>query len=84
MDTLPYETDFDKQVLDMVKNVQLPLFNPTAASVSPWISYTSLTTLFDKFYLPVLYGRSDLDTAMKTINEEVEILVDEGKELMGE
>lgn len=84
MDTLPYETEFDKQTLDMVKNVQLPLFNPTAASVSPWISYTSLTTLFDKFYLPVLYGKSDLKSAMKTINEEVEILVEEGKELMGE
>lgn len=84
MDTLPYETEFDKQTLDMVKNVQLPAFNPTAASVNPWISYTSLTTLFDKFYLPVLYDRSTLEDAMKVINEEVEILVEEGKELMGD
>lgn len=84
MDTLPYETDFDKQTLDMVKNYQLSTFDPTAVSVSPWISYTSLTTLFDKFYLPVLYDRSTLENAMKTINEEVEILVEEGKELMGD
>ena len=84
MDTLPYETEFDKQTLDMVKNYQLSTFDPTAASVSPWISYTSLTTLFDKFYLPVLYGKSTLENAMKTINSEVEVLVEEGKELMGE
>lgn len=84
MDTLPYETEFDKQTLDMVKNYQLTTFSPTAVSVSPWISYTSLTTLFDKFYLPVLYGKSTLEDAMKTINEEVKVLVEEGKELMGE
>lgn len=83
MDTLPYETDFDKQALDMVTNYQLETFNPTAVNVCPWISYTSLTTLFDKFYLPVLYDRSTLDEAMKTINEEVEILIEEGKELVG-
>ena len=83
MDTLPYETEFDKQILDVV-NYQLTTFDPTAASVSPWISYTSLTTLFDKFYLPVLYNKSTLENAMKTINEEVEILTEEGKELMGE
>lgn len=84
MDTLPYETEFDKQTLDVVKDCMLPNFDPTAASVSPWISYTSLTTLFDKFYLPVLYGKTTLESAMKTINGEVEVLVEEGKELMGE
>ncbi len=81
--TLPCETEFDKQVLDVVQNYQLKKFDPTAVSVCPWISYTSLSTLFDKFYLPVLYNRSDLDSAMKTINEETEILIEEGKELMG-
>jgi len=83
VDTLPYETEFDKQVLDVVKNYQLNHFDPISVSVCPWISYTSLTTLFDKFYLPVLYGKSTLDDAMKTINKETEILISEGKELVG-
>lgn len=83
MDTLPYETDFDKQVLDVVKNYQLQNFDPISVSVCPWISYTSLTTLFDKFYLPVLYNKGTLDNAMKTINSETEILIQEGKELVG-
>lgn len=84
VDTLPNESAFDKQVLNVVQNVQLPMFEATGAMVNPWISYTSLTTLFDKFYLPVLYEKSTLKKAMTTINEEVEILIDEGKELMGD
>ena len=42
-----------------------------------------LTTLFDKFYLPVLYDKSTLKDAMKTINKETEILISEGKDLVG-
>lgn len=83
MDTLPRETDFDNQILDVIENYQLKNFDPTSITVCPWISYTSLTTLFDKFYLPVLYGKNSLDSAMKTINSETEILVQEGKELVG-
>lgn len=83
MDTLPSESDFDKQILDVVKNYQLNNFDPVSVSVCPWISYTSLTTLFDKFYLPVLYGKSTLEDAMKTINKETEILISEGKDLVG-
>ena len=83
MDTLPYETEFDKQALDVVKNYQLNNFDPVSVSVCPWISYTSLTTLFDKFYLPVLYNKSTLADAMKTINKETELLISEGKDLVG-
>lgn len=83
MDTLPYETEFDKQALGVVKNYQLNNFDPVSVSVCPWISYTSLTTLFDKFYLPVLYNKSTLADAMKTINKETELLISEGKDLVG-
>jgi ABC-type glycerol-3-phosphate transport system substrate-binding protein len=83
MDTLPNETEFDKQILATV-NKQLETFSPTSARVCPWVSYTSITTLFDKFYLPVLYKKSTLEQAVKTINSEIDILVEEGKELMGE
>lgn len=83
MDTLPSESDFDKQLLSTI-NKQLESFDPAAAKVCPWISYTSLKTLFDKFYLPVLYNKGTLEDAVKTIDQEIDILVGEGKELMGD
>lgn len=79
---LPYESDFDKQVLDVVKNYQIPSLDLTPM-ICPYISYTSLSTLFDKYYLPVLFGRDNLGNALETINDETEILISEGKELVG-
>lgn len=82
-DTLPKDDAFDKQLLSVLQDYQIPHFAPTDAKVCPWISYVSLNTLFDKFYLPILYGKTDLDTAMKTIDSETKILIEEGKELVG-
>ena len=79
---LPYETEFDKQALDVVKNYQINSLD-LSPMICPYISYTSLSTLFDKYYLPILFGRDNLDNAMKTINSETEILIGEGKELVG-
>lgn len=82
-DTLPKTSEFDKQIMDVVTNYQMNTFD-VSMSVSPYINYSSLTTLFDKYYLPVLYGRGSLEDGLKTINKEVELLVEEGKELTGE
>ena len=83
VDTLPNVSEFDKQLLDVVKNYQMNTVD-LSPSVSPYINYTSLSTLFDKYYLPVLYGRNNLTDALKTINHETELLVEEGKQLMGD
>ena len=80
--TLPYETAFDKQTLDVVKNVQIDTLD-LSPRICPYITYRSLTTLFDKYYLPVLYKRSTLDEAMESINREAEILIKEAKEVAG-
>ena len=80
--TLPYETEFDKQTLDVVKNVQIDTLD-LSPRICPYITYRSLTTLFDKYYLPVLYKRSTLDEAMESINREAEILIKEAKEVAG-
>ena len=79
---LPYETAFNKQTLDVVTNYQLPNVDMTTR-VCPYINYSGLIALFDKYYLPVLYGRENLDDALKTINQETEILIKEGKDLVG-
>lgn len=78
---LPNVTDFDKQLLETV-NYQMQTLDLTP-SISPYINYTSLSTLFDKYYVPVLYGQSTLEDALSTINKETEILIEEGKELSG-
>lgn len=82
MEKLPYKTDFDKQTLDVVLNYQIGSLD-LSPGICPYISYTSLNTLFDKYYLPVLYKKSTLDEAVKNVNKETVILVEEGKELVG-
>lgn len=81
-DELPYETEFNKQTLDVVKDYQLPNVN-LSAKVCPYINYSGLIALFDKYYLPVLFGQGNLDEALDTINKETEILIKEGKDLVG-
>ena len=79
---LPYETAFNKQTLDVVKNYQLDNVDLTSR-VCPYINYSGLIALFDKYYLPVLFGKENLENALKTINKETEILIKEGKDLVG-
>lgn len=82
MEKLPYKTEFDKQTLDVVLDYQIDTLD-LSPGICPYISYTSLNTLFDKYYLPVLYEKSTLDEAVKNVNKETVILVEEGKELVG-
>lgn len=77
---LPTATEFDKQLLDTVMNYQMKTLDLTP-SISQYINYTSLSTLFDKYYVPVLYDQSNLEDALSTIDSETKILIEEGKDL---
>ena len=79
---LPTETPLQQQSLSVVTNYQMGTLDLTP-SICPYINYSSMTALFDKYYLPVLFEREDFDEAMKTINLEAEILIEEGKNLVG-
>lgn len=79
---LPDETEFNKQTLKVVTDYQFNTLD-LSPQICPYISYGSLTALFDKYYLPVLFGKSTLSDALKTINSETEILIEEGKDLVG-
>ena len=81
-DVLPTESELQKQSLGVVTNYQMKTLD-LSPKICPYISYSSLTALFDKYYLPVLFDREDLDKALKTINKETEILIKEGKDLVG-
>jgi ABC-type glycerol-3-phosphate transport system substrate-binding protein len=78
---LPKETDFDKQTLETAK-AQINTLDLTPKT-NPYIPYTSVTNLFDKYYVPYLYGKSTLKEAMQKINYNTKILIGEGKDLMG-
>lgn len=79
---LPKDTELQRQSLGVVENYQFKTLNLTP-QICPYISYASMIALFDQYYLPVLFGREELDGALKTINSEAEILIQEGKELVG-
>lgn len=81
-DVLPAESELQKQSLGVVTNYQMKTLD-LSPKICPYISYSSLTALFDKYYLPVLFDRENLDEALKTINKETEILIKEGKDLVG-
>ena len=78
---LPSESEFDKQLLETV-DYQIQTLDITPRT-NPYISYSSLIALFDKYYVPVLFEKNTLDDALKTINKEAALLSQEGKELLG-
>lgn len=80
-DKLPSESAFDQQLLQTV-STQIERLD-ISPRTNPYISYSSLTALFDKYYVPVLFEKSTLDEALKTINKEAALLSQEGKELLG-
>ncbi len=79
---LPKDTEVQRQSLAVVENYQFGVLDLTPR-VCPYITYASMIALFDQYYLPVLFGRDKLDDALKTINSEAEILIEEGKALVG-
>lgn len=79
---LPQATELQRQALGVVENYQLGTLDLTP-KICPYITYASMTALFDQYYLPVLFGRAELEGALETIQSEAEILIQEGKELVG-
>ncbi len=46
--------------------------------VNPYVAYTGLSSTFQKYYWPAVYGEYTFDEAIETIASEIQILVDEG------
>lgn len=79
---LPKNTELQRRSLEVVENYQLEVLDLTP-KICPYITYASMIAAFDQYYLPVLFGRDKLDNALQTINSETEILIEEGKKLVG-
>lgn len=74
---LPSDSVLEQQALE-VTSYQVEHMDATPR-VNPFILYTGLTSTFDKNYNLVLYGKTDLDSALKTIDEDLKYLIEEGK-----
>ncbi len=50
---------------------------------NPYVNASSIEASFNKYYIPALYGEMTLDEALKAMEEDIEILISEGKEIAG-
>jgi multiple sugar transport system substrate-binding protein len=81
LDLLPQNTNFDKQTLEVLKS-ELNVYSDKVV-YNPYISNVTLNGLFDKYFVPVLYGKGTLDEACANIEKEANTLIAEGKEIAG-
>lgn len=73
---LPDDSAPRKQFLDVTLK-QLDNFS-TAPRVSNYCLYSGFSAAFDKQYNMYLYGKTTLDAAMKKVDSDVELLIEEG------
>ena len=73
---LPEATAAQKQWKDVTLR-QLSNYS-TDARVSPFVLYNAATTTFSKYYNLFLYDKADLNSTLKKISGQLDILVEEG------
>lgn len=80
---LPKTTALDQKVLNTLdKEFAAYEAKPLKVRTNPYISYTSLLGLFDRYYTPVLFGQSTLTEALSAIDKETALLISEGLDLI--
>lgn len=50
----------------------------TFATVNPYVTNASVSGVMEKYFTPLLYGQYTFDEAMKLIESELQLLIDEG------
>ena len=82
-DLLPKTTTLDQTVLATLdKEFEAYETKQLKVRTNPYISYTSLLGLFDRYYTPVLFGQSTLTDALASIDQETQLLISEGLDLI--
>lgn len=79
---LPRKTDFDKKCIESTER-DLKNLN-TDMRINPYINTASIEASFNKYYMPALYGKTTLEEALKSIEDDIKNLVSEGKEIVGD
>lgn len=81
-DLLPGETEFDRQTRDSAieagENLKIDI------RINPYVGATAVSAAIDKYYIPALYDTMTLEDALRSADEELTLLIEEGKEIVGE
>jgi len=80
IDLLPQETNFDKQTHSVIED---DLLNLMTLPYNPFMSATALGTILDKYLTPVYFGKDTLDGAIEKVTKEVNIQIQENKDIVG-
>ncbi|WP_274650903.1 ABC transporter substrate-binding protein [Paenibacillus humicola] len=78
---LPNTTEFDKSTLAFVNN-ELK-YADKFIGYNPYISAQAAASLFDKHFSPVYFGKSTVDEAASKITNDMNVLIQEGKDVLG-
>ncbi|MDQ0090742.1 multiple sugar transport system substrate-binding protein [Paenibacillus anaericanus] len=81
MTLLPQDTDFNKMSYDFVQN-ELK-YSEGYLPFNPFLSYQAVNSVFDKHFTPVYFDKDTVDGAAKKMTEELNTLINEGKQLIG-
>jgi|GEM_PF-808867 len=81
MELLPKETDFDRMNFEFIQN-ELK-YNDRALPFNPYLTYQAVDSVFQKYFTPVYYNKDTVDGAAKKITEELNVLIREGMQLLG-
>jgi multiple sugar transport system substrate-binding protein len=78
---LPQDTPFLKMAYESV--LDDAEYASADVRINPYANYASVNATFEKYYVPVLFEQDTLDSALEKINNEFNILIREGKEILG-
>lgn len=81
LELLPQETEFDKQSFNVL--MEELKYSEHMLPYNPYTNYTSIQSAVDKIFSPVYFDKDTLDDAADKLNSEAELLIQEGKDIMG-
>lgn len=81
LELLPQETEFDKQCFKVL--MEELKYSDNMLPYNPYTNYTSIQSAVDKILSPVYFDKETIDEAAEKLNNEAELLIQEGKDIMG-
>ncbi len=81
LELMPNATNFDKASLEFTNN-ELK-FADKFIGYNPYVSAQAAAAIFDKHFTPVYFGKDSVDSAADKMTKEMNILIQEGKDIAG-
>ncbi len=77
---LPQESAFDKMNFDFIQN-ELQ-YTDGSLPYNPYLNYQAVNSIIDKYFTPVYFDKDTVDGAVQKMTEELNTLIQEGKQLV--